>query len=84
MTAVLAVQGNKIADSHGLRPRNDRKKKAEATTDKYEMRKAGCAGAVSNIENLGYDEQTLESLRKAGWSMYKNGVCVMKGARKKA
>ena len=54
------------------------------TSDKYEMRKAGCAGAVSNIVNLGYDEQTLESLRKAGWSMYKNGVCVMKGARKKA
>ena len=51
-------------------------------TDKWEVRKGGKVWVSSSAENCGYKEPALESLRKAGYSLYKNGVCVMKGARR--
>lgn len=55
---------------------------AVGMTDKWEIRKGGKVWVTSTTENCGYKEPALESLRKAGYSLYKNGVCVMKGARR--
>lgn len=60
-----------------------RASKAAKTIDTYEMRKSGSVGVVSSVVNCGYSEETLESLRKAGWSLYKNGTQIMKGARQR-
>ena len=54
----------------------------DGTTDTWEIRKGGKVWVSSSAENCGYQEPALESLRKAGYSLYKNGVCVMKGARR--
>ena len=81
-------------DSHGLRPRNDdggdtssvRLRRTPSPqgegSDTWEIRKGGKVWVSSTAENCGYKEPALESLRKAGYSLYKNGVCVMKGARR--
>lgn len=58
-----------------------RTKKPE-TSDQWEIRRGGRTWVVSAAENCGYREDTLRSLLKAGYSLYKNGVCVQKGARR--
>ena len=57
-------------------PRND---KAGEATDRWEIRKGRTVYVVSHLEDCGYTDAALESLRKAGYSLYKNGKCVMKG-----
>ena len=60
-----------------------RVKKAESSvTEKWEIRRGGRTWLASPAENCGYREDTLRSLLKAGYSLYKNGVCVQKGARR--
>ena len=60
-------------------PQND--KREEKAPDRWEIRKGRTVYVVSHIEDCGYTDAALESLRKAGYSLYKNGVCVRKGAR---
>lgn len=36
----------------------------------WQMKKRGCAGVKSTVPNCGYDQKTLESLKKAGWHLY--------------
>ena len=56
--------------------RND---KAGEAPDRWEIRKGRTVYVVSHLEDCGYTDAALESLRKAGYSLYKNGKCVMKG-----
>ena len=36
----------------------------------WHMKKRGSVGVQSPVPNCGYDQKTLESLRKAGWHLY--------------
>lgn len=36
----------------------------------WHMKKRGSVGVQSSVPNCGYDQKTLESLRKAGWHLY--------------
>ena len=46
--------------------------------DKYEIRKGGAVYASSEIKNLGYPEETLRQLQRAGYKLYCNGRLVKK------
>lgn len=74
-----------LRDTSPTAPQHGRKikEKAEKTNDTYEMRKSGSIGVISSVVNCGYSADTLESLRRAGWSLYKNGTLVVRGSRVK-
>lgn len=45
----------------------------------WQVKKNGRAVVSSPVKNCGYDEATLQSLKQAGYSLYLDGKCVMKG-----
>lgn len=47
--------------------------------DRWEIRRGRTVYVVSHLEDCGYTDAALESLRKAGYSLYKNGKCIIKG-----
>lgn len=59
--------GDGRTDCHGLHPRNDK------TGSLWQMKKRGCVGVSSPAQNCGYDKRTLESLKAAGWHLYRDG-----------
>ena len=51
--------------------------------DMWEIRKEGRVYVRSEVENCGYDEGMLLSLKRNGFSLYCNGKCVMRGYKVK-
>lgn len=47
--------------------------------DEWNIRKPGGVGVVSSMPFCGYDQQTLASLKRAGYRVYKNGKIWMDG-----
>lgn len=39
----------------------------------WQTKKRGCVGVSSPAQNCGYDKRTLESLKAAGWHLYRDG-----------
>ena len=50
--------------------------------DVWQIKKNGVAVLESSIKNCGYTEAQLQSLNRAGYSLFQNGKCVMKGRKK--
>lgn len=48
-------------------PRNDK------AGSLWQMKKRGCAGVSSPAVSCGYDKRTLDSLKAAGWHLYRDG-----------
>ena len=43
------------------------------TTALWQTKKRGCVGVSSPAQNCGSDKRTLESLKAAGWHLYRDG-----------
>lgn len=63
---MIAATGGEIArmgDTKARAPKMERQ-------SVWQMKKRGCAGVKSTAPSCGYDQRTLESLKKAGWHLY--------------
>lgn len=49
------------------------KKKETASGSVWQTKKRGKVGVISPLENCGYEKADRESLKKAGWGMYRDG-----------